>query len=279
MGVTKKSYSYHFWAETNPTKIKKNKTTGLAHVRRDWCEFTRQSLQRVVTALLAKKSGREIMSIIDSDVNRLLSGQVRRQDLLLTKKIEQMEKYKSFEAVHLNVVNKTMTRRRLTHFPQDTRVEYYVVDRMINDRPAKLWQKGEAPEIVEREKMKLDIEYYLKNQYFKPMQNYLQWNARARHAFIRKKASWLKRAQNARNGITCSFQALAQGHAPSLKRPRSHTNQSSTGRGGPSKKAKNNGRRGKKREFQDLYAAKKGGVSTHNNPFLACAQQAQKRKR
>lgn len=270
MNTTKKSYFYKFWKETDPSQVKKIKATGVAHVRRDWTDWTRNSLKEVMNAILEREPADQLINIIRRDVSRLLRGEVPREELVLTKGVEPMSSYKSFEAVHLNVVNRLMSRKRLLKFPEGVRIPYLIVN--SGDTKKKLWEKGESPEVVAQKQLPLDYVYYLNNQYFGPMEKYLQFNHIARGTFERLKSQWLRQAQNAALGITGfhTFRQVSDRGDPSTKRNtgppppttphlKDHVNTSSTA----STSAKHSASNIRKRYLHDLYSKSK----KQSNPF------------
>lgn len=165
----KKTYYGLILDEENPSRIKLKKpmkVTGMAMKKRDWCKFTREILTQVAD-MIAFQRFAEIKPFLDDRVEKLVSGKVPMEQLVVTKRYNGIDAYKSLNGVHLQLAQKLEQRRRV-QIPPKTRIPFLVLQ-----GKEKLYHRGEEPEVVQRDGLKLDLHYYLKKQIEKPLRKQL----------------------------------------------------------------------------------------------------------
>ena len=165
----KKTYCYRFYKESDPSKIKYDKVTGMPVKKRDWTPWTRSVLQGVQDRILYNKT-HEILNYLNEEVNKLLTGQVPIEQLMISKSIKEKEKYKSFKSAHLQVMKKLEKRNR---WPVKSNSRVYFV---IVEGEEKLYLRSETPDYVVEHKLPLDVSYYMNKQFYKPMKKLLTFH-------------------------------------------------------------------------------------------------------
>ena len=169
MGWVKKHYMYLFWDTENPSKVKKIKITGMPVKKREWSPFTRSILMGVTERILYDRTS-EIETYLKSELNRLVDGKVPMRDLMVSKGFKTKSAYKHWRQIHLQVMIKIEER---TRWPvKDKSRIYYVVTTGTD----KLYKRSETPEYAEEHKLEIDMEYYLRNQFEKPMRKLLTYH-------------------------------------------------------------------------------------------------------
>ncbi len=162
MGWVKKHYCYRFWDEGDPSKIKKIKITGMPVKKREWCPWTRSVLMGVTERILFDRTD-EIKSFLEAELDKLVTGEVPIESLKVSKGYKNKAAYKHMRQVHLQVVLK-IERRTKAPVKEKSRVFFVVVE-----GDEKLYMRGETPEYVKKHGLKVDLGFYLKNQFEKPM--------------------------------------------------------------------------------------------------------------
>ena len=169
MGWVKKHYCYRFWKENDPSKVKYIKITGMPVKKREWSPWTRSVLMGVTDRILNDKTD-EIEAFLDKNLTELVSGQVPIRRLMVSKGYKNKAAYKHFRQIHLQVMLKIEER---TRWPVKDKSRVYYVVIKGND---KLYMRSETPDFAVEHRLELDMEYYLKNQFEKPMRKLLTYH-------------------------------------------------------------------------------------------------------
>lgn len=169
MGWVKKHYCYRFWKEEDPSKVKYIKITGMPVKKREWSPWTRNVLMGVTKCIMDGKLD-EIKPFIESNLNDLILGKVPLRKLMVSKGYKNKAAYKHFRQVHLQVMLKIEERER---WPVKEKSRVYFVVIKGND---KLYMRSETPDFAVEHELELDMEYYLKNQFEKPMRKLMTYH-------------------------------------------------------------------------------------------------------
>lgn len=170
MDIKKKNYDYNFWAESDPSKIKKSKTQGKASKKRDWCHFTRNVLGTIEKYTRAGRF-QDIEPFLDSELTRLVEGKVSMEELEVSKGYKSRVEYKNMNTPHLQVVQKLEKRMR---YPMKEHSRFMMV---IVKGEGKTYNKSETPAYAKKHKLDLDLVYYLKKQFWKPVSKALIYHS------------------------------------------------------------------------------------------------------
>lgn len=168
MTEKKKNYQLRIYKEHHPAQVDKIKCTGLAQKKRDFCTWTRNSLWGVSKRILDNRLP-EIKTFLVKQLDDLVAGRVPISDLRISKGFKGWSKYKDRGAAHLQVVMKIETRTRAKMKPEK---RFYMVILQGSDQ---VFTRSETPEYALEHKLKLDLLYYLRHQFVKPMQKLLVW--------------------------------------------------------------------------------------------------------
>ena len=169
MYQTKKNYCYHFWAENDPSKMKKVKVTGMAVVKRDWCLWTRSLLARV-QEMLQNDKGEGVKPLLTQELDRLLAGQVPVSQLQVSKGYKGKYAYKHHRLAHVQIV---LQIERDTRWTVKDRIRVPIV---VIKGDEKLYLRGVTPQKAVEKKLPIDTLYYLKRQFEKPVRKLLTFH-------------------------------------------------------------------------------------------------------
>ena len=169
MGWVKKHYCYRFWDPNNPTKIKKIKITGMPVKKREYTPWTRKVLMTVTEMLMYEKFD-QIKPYLQGELEKMITNQVPITQLKVSRSYKGPMQYKHFRQAHLQVVLKLQDRHRWP-VPEKSRVYFAIVK-----GKDKLYLRSETPEHIEKHGLDLDLEYYMKQQFFKPMKKLLTYH-------------------------------------------------------------------------------------------------------
>lgn len=163
--LTKKRYCALVW-ETPDERKTHTEYKGISIVRRDFCRFTRETLDECMQIVLNERDVQKAYDHISSRTRDLLRGNVPNSKLVMSKLLS--AKYAKDESSnpmpHVAVMVK-MRRRDPNNYPKSgERVPFLYVnngERLLKDR-------AEHPAYVEENDLAVDHMYYLENQIRKP---------------------------------------------------------------------------------------------------------------
>jgi DNA polymerase elongation subunit (family B) len=169
MGWVKKYYAFLGWQEEDPSKTKYIKITGMPVKTRSWSPWTRNVLMGVTERMMYDKT-HEIPNFLTRELDLFIEGKVPIRELMISKGYKNKAAYKHFRQPHLQALLKIEKRTR-SQVKEKSRI-YFVVLKG-ND---KLYLRTETPDFAAEQKLELDLEYYLKNQFEKPMRKLLTYH-------------------------------------------------------------------------------------------------------
>lgn len=169
MADRKKYYCYLFWDEKNPSKVKKTKVTGMPEIKRGFTTWTRKCLQTVRGMILSDKL-EEIEPYLHQVMTNLITRRVSVHDLKVTRKFKNHDDYKSMQQIHLQVIQQWEHVRRW-RFKNNSRIYYVVIE-----GKDKMYLRGMDPDDAVEQNTKIDVEYYLKDQFCRPMKVLLMFH-------------------------------------------------------------------------------------------------------
>jgi len=165
---SKKRYAAKMWVSKNGKVVfDKVDVKGLQVVRRDSCKFVRDTCSLLLNTILETPDPSSAFKLAQSAKERLVTGQVPIEELILTKSLAGSYKV---PMPHVEVVKKMRERNPGSEPQSGSRVEFVIV-KAKGDR---LFEKAEDPEFVRQNpKVKLDYQYYFEHQLQKPAEDLL----------------------------------------------------------------------------------------------------------
>jgi DNA polymerase elongation subunit (family B) len=161
MSWIKKHYMYLMLDENDPRKVKKLKVTGMASKKRDWCPWLRRLLRKVSLHIINKRR-EKIKPEIEDALDKLVNGEVQFYDTRISKIFKGWSEYKSYNSINCQVVMQYEEKMR---WPISDKTRIFMTVKRCNNKKLKLYEKSTIPSKT----AKIDLEWYMDNQFFKPM--------------------------------------------------------------------------------------------------------------
>ncbi|NIO21519.1 MAG: hypothetical protein GTN76_12455 [Candidatus Aenigmarchaeota archaeon] len=163
--LTKKRYAawaFEFsedgWKESMETK-------GIETVRRDWCDLTSETIEKVLGIILKKNDIKEAVSYFKGVADNMVEGNIPIQKLVITKTMtKRAEGYAGIQP-HAELVKKIKKRSPAECPGVGDRIGYVIVK-----GPELLSKRSEDPLYVMEKKLPIDSRYYIENQLLPPLE-------------------------------------------------------------------------------------------------------------
>jgi DNA polymerase delta subunit 1 len=171
---SKKRYAAKMWEGktaadgTVQCHFKKIDVKGLQVVRRDSCQFVRDTLKSILELVLESDDPRPAIECARAAARILKGGSVPIDKLLMSKQLASGYKVKM---PHVEVRDKIRARAPGSEPQQGDRVPFVIVE---SAKGAKMWQKAEDPVWVQETNAKIDYIYYFEHQLKKPVCDLLE---------------------------------------------------------------------------------------------------------
>ncbi|NIO22469.1 MAG: DNA polymerase elongation subunit [Candidatus Aenigmarchaeota archaeon] len=146
------------WRETMETK-------GIETVRRDWCDLTSETIEKVLEIILKKNDIKEAVHYFKGVADSMIEGKIPIQKLVVTKTMtKRAEGYAGIQP-HAELVKKIKKRSPAECPGVGDRIGYVIV------KGAELLSKrAEDPLYVIEKKLPIDSRYYIENQLLPPLE-------------------------------------------------------------------------------------------------------------
>ncbi|MFQ6061848.1 MAG: DNA-directed DNA polymerase [Methanosarcinales archaeon] len=172
--IAKKRYALWKYEKKNDDWIDKIEVKGMETIRRDWCELTSKTLNKVLEIVLKEGSVENAIKHVQEVVNSIRNIEVQKdkdniiEDLIITRKYtKKADSYKNKQP-HITVVEKL--KKRGAPLPSiGDRVPYVIIEG--NNL---LVERAEDPTYVKENKIPLDVDYYIKKQILPPVERILK---------------------------------------------------------------------------------------------------------
>jgi len=170
--IAKKRYALWLFEPKNSGWEDKIKVKGMETVRRDWCELTSKTLNKVLKLVLIEGDIDQAVEHVRQVVSSVRNLDPRKdtelvEDLVLTRTFtRKIESYKSKQP-HLTVVEKIKERTGIMT-PIGTRIPFVIVagrGLFVN--------RAEDPDYVREHNIPIDVDYYIKKQILPPEERIL----------------------------------------------------------------------------------------------------------
>lgn len=146
--------------------FKKIDVKGLQVVRRDSCQYVRETLKKLLEMILDSDDPRPVVEFAKVAAKTLKDGDVEMNKLLMSKQLAASYKVKM---PHVEVRDKIRKRAPGSEPQQGDRVQFVIIEGR-----GKMFEKAEDPEWVAEKKLKIDYNYYFTNQLKKPVCDLLE---------------------------------------------------------------------------------------------------------
>ena len=166
---SKKRYAAKMWEKKGDAVVfKKIDVKGLQVVRRDSCQYVRETLKSLLNMILESDDPRPPVEFAKAAAKALTGGEVPTDKLMMSKQLASSYKVKM---PHVEVRDKIKKRSPGSEPQQGDRVQFVIVEGPKN---AKMYEKAEDPEWVAENGIKIDYQYYFTNQLKKPVCDLLE---------------------------------------------------------------------------------------------------------
>jgi DNA polymerase I len=146
------------WNETIETK-------GIETVRRDWCDLTSETIERVLEIVLKKNDIKEAVSYFKGVAENMFEGKIPIKKLVVTKTMTKRAEVYAGIQPHAELVKKIKKRSPAECPGIGDRIGYVIV------KGAELLSKrAEDPLYVIENKLPVDSRYYIENQLLPPLE-------------------------------------------------------------------------------------------------------------
>ncbi len=169
--IAKKRYALLIW-EKNAQGIKeKIKVKGMETVRRDWCELTTKTVEKVLELVLKEGKVDDAVELVKDTINRIRSidaGKDREMfdDLILTRQYtKKVERYKNKQP-HITVIEKLQKRGVIATVGD--RIPFVILA-----GKGLFVERAEDPEYAREKNLPLDVDYYVNKQILPPVERIL----------------------------------------------------------------------------------------------------------
>lgn len=169
--IAKKRYAV-LVLEKSPEGIKeKLKVKGMETVRRDWCELTTKTVEKVLELVLKEGKVDEAVELVRNTINRIRSMDISKdselfEDLILTRQYtKKAESYRSRQP-HITVIEKLKKRGIIVNVGD--RVPFVILA-----GNGLFVEMAEDPEYARKKNLPLDVDYYINKQILPPVERIL----------------------------------------------------------------------------------------------------------
>lgn len=170
--IAKKRYAIWVFERTGDEWKDSIKVKGMETVRRDWCELTSKTLNRVLELVLKEGDVDAAVSHVRKVVDGVRNIDVRKDegiidDLTMTRMFSKSASRYKNKQPHLTVVEKIEERTGIRP-PVGERIPFVIVagkDLFVN--------RAEDPEYVRDHNVPIDVDYYIKKQVLPPVERIL----------------------------------------------------------------------------------------------------------
>ncbi|MFZ2412412.1 MAG: DNA-directed DNA polymerase [Candidatus Methanoperedens sp.] len=169
--LAKKRYALLIMEKTAEGMKEKIKVKGMETVRRDWCELTTKTVERVLELVLKEAKVDDAVLLVKETINRIRSidaGKDRElfDGMVLTRQYtKKVESYKNKQP-HITVVDKLKSRGIIANVGD--RIPFVILagKGMFVDR-------AEDPDYAREKMLPLDVDYYINKQILPPVERIL----------------------------------------------------------------------------------------------------------
>ncbi|VVB88392.1 DNA polymerase [uncultured archaeon] len=169
--IAKKRYALLVW-EKNAGGIKeKIRVKGMETVRRDWCELTTKTMEKVLELVLKEGKVDDAVELVRNTINSIKSIDPAKDkelfdDLILTRQYtKKVESYRNRQP-HITVIEKLKKRGIIANVGD--RIPFVILA-----GNGLFVERAEDPEYAKKKKLPIDVDYYINKQILPPVERIL----------------------------------------------------------------------------------------------------------
>ncbi len=169
--LAKKRYALLILEKTAQGMREKIKVKGMETVRRDWCDLTTKTVEKVLELVLKEGKVDDAIELVRNTINSIKSIDASKdselfEDLILTRQYtKKVESYKNRQP-HITVVDKLKKRGIIANVGD--RIPFVILA-----GSAIFVERAEDPEYAKKKKLSLDVDYYINKQILPPVERIL----------------------------------------------------------------------------------------------------------
>jgi len=167
--LAKKRYALLIQEKTAQGMKEKIKVKGMETVRRDWCELTTKTIEKVLELVLKEGKVDDAVLLVKNTINSLKTIDASSplfEDLILTRQYtKKIESYRNRQP-HITVIEKLQKRGIIANVGD--RIPFVIVagNAIFVDR-------AEDPEYAQKKNLPIDVDYYINKQILPPVERIL----------------------------------------------------------------------------------------------------------
>ncbi|MCZ7401890.1 MAG: DNA-directed DNA polymerase [Candidatus Methanoperedens sp.] len=167
--LAKKRYALLVQEKTAQGINEKIKVKGMETVRRDWCEITTKTIEKVLELVLKEAKVDDAVLLVKNTINGIKTidaNSAMFDDLILTRQYtKKVESYKNKQP-HITVIEKLQKRGIISNVGD--RIPFVIIA-----GNAMFVERAEDPEYAKKKNLPIDVDYYINKQILPPVERIL----------------------------------------------------------------------------------------------------------
>jgi len=167
--LAKKRYALLVQEKTAEGLKEKIKVKGMETVRRDWCEITTKTIEKVLELVLKEAKVDDAVLLVKNTINAIKTidaNSAMFEGLILTRQYtKKVESYKNKQP-HITVIEKLQKRGIISNVGD--RIPFVILA-----GNAMFVERAEDPEYVKKKNLPIDVDYYINKQILPPVERIL----------------------------------------------------------------------------------------------------------
>jgi DNA polymerase I len=163
--LTKKRYAAWCFEVANGGWLEKMETKGIETVRRDWCDLTSETIEKVLEIILKENDIKLAVKYFKKVVDEMVAGKIPIKKLIITKTMT--KKAEGYDGIQPHAeLAKKMNKRSPAEAPGvGDRIGYVIIKGLDL-----LSRRAEDPIYVMERGLEIDPKYYIENQLLPPLE-------------------------------------------------------------------------------------------------------------
>jgi DNA polymerase I len=163
--LTKKRYAAWCFEVANGGWIEKMETKGIETVRRDWCDLTSETIEKLLEIILKENDIKLAVKYFKKIVDEMIAGNIPIKKLIITKTMT--KKAEGYDGVqpHAELVKKMKKRSPAEAPGVGDRIGYVIIKGLDL-----VSRRAEDPVYVMERGLEIDPKYYIENQLLPPLE-------------------------------------------------------------------------------------------------------------
>lgn len=163
--LTKKRYAAWRFDRVNDGWVESMETKGIETVRRDWCDLTSETIERVLETILKENDIKQAVKYFKKVVDDMVTGKIPIQKLIITKTMtKRADRYDGIQP-HAELAKKIKKRSPAEAPGVGDRIGYVIIKGLDL-----LSRRAEDPMYVIERGLEVDSKYYIENQLLPPLE-------------------------------------------------------------------------------------------------------------